>query len=158
MACIKYCQCLSNDSPRCKLRRTGMRRHKNIDVRTALEIQIVVRNYLAHSNLFCPGEEVWSGADRFTSHCALWEPSAVISGGISSCGMPIASSPASMSNNARSVLESWEGWVSHHSVRISDRYVDNTMTLYRLRRPSGRPPDYTLYLYYTGRRNDIQYV
>ena len=30
---------------------------------------------------------------------------------------------------------------SHHSVRISVRYVDNMMTLYRLRRPSGRPPD-----------------
>ena len=47
---------------------------------------------------------------------------------------------------------------SHHSVRISDRYVDNTLTLYRLRRHSGRLADYTLYLCYTGRRNDIQYV
>jgi len=28
-----------------------------------------------------------------------------------------------------------------HSVQISDGYVDNMMTLYRLRRPSGRPPD-----------------
>jgi len=32
---------------------------------------------------------------------------------------------------------------THHSVRIYVRYVDNTMTLCRLRRPSGRPPDYT---------------
>jgi hypothetical protein len=30
-----------------------------------------------------------------------------------------------------------------HSVQISDGYVDNMMTLYRLRRPSGRPPDDT---------------
>jgi hypothetical protein len=30
-----------------------------------------------------------------------------------------------------------------HSVQISDGYVDNMMTLYRLRRPSRRPPDYT---------------
>ena len=30
-----------------------------------------------------------------------------------------------------------------HSVQISDGYVDNMMTLYRLRCPSGRPPDYT---------------
>jgi hypothetical protein len=30
----------------------------------------------------------------------------------------------------------------HHSVRIYVRYVDNTMTLYRLRRRNGRPPDY----------------
>jgi hypothetical protein len=32
--------------------------------------------------------------------------------------------------------------IAHHSVLISDRYVDNTMTLCRLRRRSGRPPDY----------------
>jgi Retrotransposon gag protein len=30
-----------------------------------------------------------------------------------------------------------------NSVQISDGYVDNMMTLYRLRRPSGRPPDDT---------------
>jgi hypothetical protein len=30
-----------------------------------------------------------------------------------------------------------------HSVQISDGYVDNMMTLYRLRHPSGRPPDDT---------------
>jgi hypothetical protein len=30
-----------------------------------------------------------------------------------------------------------------HSVRISDGYVDNMMTLYRLRRPSGHPLDDT---------------
>jgi hypothetical protein len=32
---------------------------------------------------------------------------------------------------------------THHSVQISVRYVDNMMTLYCLRRPSGRPPDDT---------------
>jgi hypothetical protein len=32
--------------------------------------------------------------------------------------------------------------ISHHSVLISDSYVDNTMTLYRLRRWNGRPPYY----------------
>jgi hypothetical protein len=32
---------------------------------------------------------------------------------------------------------------AHHSVLISDSYVDYMMTLYRLRRPSGCPPDYT---------------
>ena len=59
-----------------------------------------------------------------------------------------------------------KGFVAHFfdneerapSVKISDRYGDNTLTLYRLRRPSGRPADYTLYLCYTGQRNDIQYV
>ena len=29
------------------------------------------------------------------------------------------------------------------SVQISIRYADNIVTLYRLRRPSGRPADYT---------------
>jgi hypothetical protein len=38
---------------------------------------------------------------------------------------------------------------SHHSVPIYDRYVDNVMTLYRLRRRSGHPPDYTMYMYHT---------
>jgi hypothetical protein len=33
--------------------------------------------------------------------------------------------------------------MAHHSVQIYVRYVDNTMTLYRLRRPSGRLLDYT---------------
>jgi hypothetical protein len=33
--------------------------------------------------------------------------------------------------------------LAHHSVRISIRYVDNTMTLYCLRRPSRHLPDYT---------------
>ena len=33
--------------------------------------------------------------------------------------------------------------MAHHSVQIFVRYVDNTMTLYYLRCPSGRPPDYT---------------
>jgi hypothetical protein len=32
------------------------------------------------------------------------------------------------------------------------------MTLYRLRRRNGRPPDGIWYMYYTGRRNGIQYV
>jgi hypothetical protein len=32
-----------------------------------------------------------------------------------------------------------------HSVQICVRYTDNMMTLYRLRRLSGRPADYTLY-------------
>jgi len=32
---------------------------------------------------------------------------------------------------------------AHHSVRISDSNMDNIMTLYRLRRASGRPPDCT---------------
>ena len=39
--------------------------------------------------------------------------------------------------------EDEEGGTSHHSVRISVRYVDNMMTLYCLRRPSGRLPDDT---------------
>jgi hypothetical protein len=30
-----------------------------------------------------------------------------------------------------------------HSVQISDGYVDNMMTLYHLRHPSGHPPDDT---------------
>ena len=46
---------------------------------------------------------------------------------------------------------------AHHSVPIPDRYVDNTMTLYRLRRPSGRPPDNTKYMYYTRRRINTEY-
>ena len=33
--------------------------------------------------------------------------------------------------------------LTHHSVQISIRYADNIVTLYRLRRPSGRPADYT---------------
>jgi hypothetical protein len=40
----------------------------------------------------------------------------------------------------------WGGYVMdipHHSVRISDSNMDNIMTLYRLRRASGRPPDCT---------------
>ncbi len=32
---------------------------------------------------------------------------------------------------------------AHHSVRIYDSNVDNIETLYRLRRVSGRPADYT---------------
>ena len=32
------------------------------------------------------------------------------------------------------------------------------MTLYRLRRWDGRPPDYIWYMYYTGRRMGIQYM
>jgi hypothetical protein len=32
---------------------------------------------------------------------------------------------------------------AHHSVPISDSNIDNTMTLCRLRHPSGCPPDYT---------------
>ena len=32
---------------------------------------------------------------------------------------------------------------AHHSVQISIRYADNIVTLYHLRRPSGRPADYT---------------
>jgi hypothetical protein len=32
---------------------------------------------------------------------------------------------------------------AHHSVLISDSNIDNTMTLCRLRRPSGHPLDYT---------------
>ena len=45
---------------------------------------------------------------------------------------------------------------THHSVQIHDRYVDNIMTLYRLRRASGRPPDCTQYMCYTARPNSIQ--
>ena len=37
----------------------------------------------------------------------------------------------------------WRGGGSHHSVRISDGNVDNIVTLYRLRRASGRPLDRT---------------
>ena len=33
--------------------------------------------------------------------------------------------------------------LAHHSVRIYDSNVDNIETLYRLRRVSGRPADYT---------------
>ena len=32
--------------------------------------------------------------------------------------------------------------MTHHSVLIYDSNMDNMMTLCRLRRPSGRPPDY----------------
>ena len=39
--------------------------------------------------------------------------------------------------------ENLKGWNAHHSVQISIRYVDNMMTLYRLRHPSGRLPDDT---------------
>jgi hypothetical protein len=48
--------------------------------------------------------------------------------------------------------------IGAHSVQISDSYVDYMMTLYRLRRRNGRPPDGIWYMYYTGRRNGIQYV
>ena len=48
--------------------------------------------------------------------------------------------------------------IGEHSVQISDGYVDNMMTLYCLRRPSGRPPDDTKYMSNMGWRNDIQYV
>jgi hypothetical protein len=45
------------------------------------------------------------------------------------------------------LLADQEEWMREeeggHSVQISDGYVDNMMTLYRLRRPSGRPPDDT---------------
>ena len=34
---------------------------------------------------------------------------------------------------------------AHNSVPVCVGYADNTMTLYHLRRLSGRPPDYTLY-------------
>ena len=33
--------------------------------------------------------------------------------------------------------------IPHHSVPIHVRYIDNRLTLYRLRHPSGRPPDCT---------------
>ena len=49
-------------------------------------------------------------------------------------------------------------FVGGHSVQISNGYVDNMMTLYRLRRPSRRPPDYTQYMFSMGRRTDIQYM
>ena len=41
-----------------------------------------------------------------------------------------------------------------HSVQISDSDIDNIVTLYRLRRASGRPADVTWYMCYTGRPND----
>ena len=41
-----------------------------------------------------------------------------------------------------------------HSVQICDRYVDNIMALYGLRRASGRPPDCTWYMYNMYRRNN----
>jgi hypothetical protein len=47
-------------------------------------------------------------------------------------------------------LETLESSIRGHSVQISDGYVDNMMTLYRLRRPSGRPPDYTLCIIQVG--------
>jgi hypothetical protein len=47
---------------------------------------------------------------------------------------------------------------AHHSVLISDSYVDNMMTLYCLRRQNGRPPNYIWYMYYTGRQKGIQYM
>ena len=43
----------------------------------------------------------------------------------------------------KAVERAGQACLPHHSVRIYVRYVDNTMTLCRLRRPSGRPPDYT---------------
>jgi hypothetical protein len=39
----------------------------------------------------------------------------------------------------------------HHSVLIPDNNIDNTMTLYRLRRASGRPLDF---MCYTGQPNN----
>ena len=41
-----------------------------------------------------------------------------------------------------------------HSVQISDSDIDNIVTLYCLRRASGRPADVTWYMCYTGRPND----
>ena len=41
-----------------------------------------------------------------------------------------------------------------HSVQISDSDINNIVTLYRLRRASGRPADVTWYMCYTGRPND----
>jgi hypothetical protein len=48
------------------------------------------------------------------------------------------------------------GGGSHHSVQISDSNIDNMKTLYRLRRLSGRPLDYTLYTMKTGQPDNIQ--
>ena len=44
---------------------------------------------------------------------------------------------------------------THHSVQIHINCVDYIVTLYRLRRPSGRPPDYTTYSRHRGRRTNI---
>ena len=41
------------------------------------------------------------------------------------------------------------------SVQIYLSCVDYIVTLYRLRRPSGRPPDYTTYTRHKGRRTNI---
>ena len=41
-----------------------------------------------------------------------------------------------------------------HSVQISNSDIDNIVTLYRLRRASGRPADVTWYMCYTGWPND----
>ena len=45
--------------------------------------------------------------------------------------------------------------LTHHSVQIHINCVDYIVTLYRLRRPSGRPPDYTTYTRHRGRRTNI---
>jgi hypothetical protein len=50
------------------------------------------------------------------------------------------------------------GGGAHHSVPIYDRYVDNVMTLYRLRRRSGHSPDYTMYMYHTHSRINTKYL
>jgi hypothetical protein len=42
-----------------------------------------------------------------------------------------------------------------HSVQIYIRNIDNIMTLYGLRRLSGRPPYYTLYTMKTGQLDNI---
>ena len=44
------------------------------------------------------------------------------------------------------------------SVIICDCNADYIVTLYGLRRLSGRPPDYTWYTYHIRRRNNIQYT
>jgi hypothetical protein len=46
----------------------------------------------------------------------------------------------------------------HHSVQIYEFNTDNTVTLYRLRRPSGCPADYTQLTSQSSRRNSIQCV
>jgi hypothetical protein len=43
----------------------------------------------------------------------------------------------------------------HHSVIIYDSNTDNIMTLCRLRRASGRPPDGSWYMLCTGRPSNI---
>ena len=60
---------------------------------------------------------------------------------------------AKVSHDEDSLLSRAEA-AGGHSVQISDSDINNIVTLYRLRRASGRSADVTWYMCYTGRPND----